>query len=41
MILVDTHVVVWLALQPERISKKAGQPLRTPVAAGKALGSLI
>ena len=23
MILVDTHVVVWLALQPERISKKA------------------
>ena len=23
MILVDTHVVIWLALEPERISKKA------------------
>ena len=23
MVLVDTHVVIWLALEPERISKKA------------------
>lgn len=29
MILLDTHVVVWLAFEPERLSKRAREAIRT------------
>ena len=37
MILVDTHVVVWLALQPEKITKKA----RTAIQDARRIGQGI
>ena len=37
MILVDTHVVVWLALQPKKISKKA----RTAIEDARRIGQGI
>ena len=37
MILVDTHVVVWLALQPKKISKKA----RTAIQDARRIGQGI
>jgi PIN domain nuclease of toxin-antitoxin system len=37
MILVDTHVVVWLALEPARISKKARAAIAEAVAVPKGL----
>ena len=38
MILVDTHVVVWLALQPERISKKARTAIEDARRTGQGIG---
>lgn len=38
MILVDTHVVVWLALQPERISKKARTAIEEARRSGRGIG---
>ena len=38
MILVDTHVVVWLALQPERISKKARTAIEDARRSGQGVG---
>ena len=38
MILVDTHVVVWLALQPERISKKARTAIEDARRSGQGIG---
>jgi PIN domain nuclease of toxin-antitoxin system len=38
VILVDTHVVVWLALQPERISKKARTAIEDARRTGQGIG---
>lgn len=38
MILVDTHVVLWLALQPERISKKARRTIEDARRGGQGIG---
>ena len=38
MILVDTHVVVWLALQPEKISKKARMAIEEVRRIGQGVG---
>ena len=38
MILVDTHVVVWLALQPEKISKKARTAIEDARRSGRGIG---
>ena len=38
MILVDTHVVVWLALEPERISKKARSAIEDARRSGRGIG---
>ena len=37
MILVDTHVVLWLALEPARISKKAGAIIEETRHSGQGL----
>jgi len=37
MILVDTHVVLWLALEPARISKKAGAVIEESRHSGQGL----
>jgi PIN domain nuclease of toxin-antitoxin system len=37
MILVDTHVVLWLALEPARISKKAGAVIEETRHSGQGL----
>ena len=37
MILVDTHVVLWLALDPDRISKKAADAIEETRLSGEAL----
>ena len=37
MILVDTHVVLWLALDPDRISKKAADAIAETRLGGEAL----
>jgi PIN domain nuclease of toxin-antitoxin system len=29
MILLDTHIVIWLALEPDRLSKRAKEAIRT------------
>jgi len=28
MILLDTHIVVWLAFEPDKLSKRAGEAIR-------------
>jgi PIN domain nuclease of toxin-antitoxin system len=38
VILVDTHVVLWLALQPERISKKARRTIEDARRGGQGIG---
>jgi PIN domain nuclease of toxin-antitoxin system len=38
VILVDTHVVVWLALEPERISKKARTAIENARRSGQGVG---
>jgi len=38
VILVDTHVVVWLALEPERISKKARSAIEDARRSGRGIG---
>jgi PIN domain nuclease of toxin-antitoxin system len=38
VILVDTHVVVWLALQPERVSKKARTAIEDARRTGQGIG---
>ena len=38
MILVDTHIVLWLALEPARISRKAGAVLEESRRGGEGLG---
>lgn len=38
MIVVDTHVVVWLALQPEKISKKARTAIEDARRHGQGVG---
>lgn len=37
MILVDTHVVLWLALEPARISKKAGAAIEEGRRSGEGI----
>jgi len=37
MILVDTHVVLWLALEPDRISKKAAAAIEETRLSGEGL----
>jgi PIN domain nuclease of toxin-antitoxin system len=37
MILVDTHVVLWLALEPDRISKKAAAAIERTRLSGEGL----
>ena len=34
MILLDTHVLLWLAIEPKRLSKSAAQSIRRAVPAG-------
>ena len=38
MILVDTHIVVWLALQPDKISKKARTAIEDARRIGQGIG---